>query len=311
MDGVIYKLMLGLTWLISLFPPSLLRLIGGAFGNVFFYIDRRHRVIARKNLRFAYGGELSEAEVRRLVRRCYRHLGRVAFDMLWLLHVSPERLKRRVVIHGAGHASAAIARGRGVILLNPHFGNWELNSFMSRVLCGPTMAVARPLDFEPLDRLITLMRTKWGNEVTPKQGSMRAILRKLRSGGAVGILSDQNVDWYDGVFVPFFGRRACTNKGPALLWTATDCAVLTFYNYLEAGQYHVVVGEPLEFETCPDKTKTIEAVSRKMNAAVEAVVRRHPEQWMWLHHRWKTRPYHLWPKGKREQYGPNVAPSGK
>jgi len=125
---------------------------------------------------------------------------------------------------------------------------------------------------------------------------MRKILQNLKQGGLIGILMDQNVDWYEGVFVDFFGRRACTNKGLALLALKTRAPVIPIFLVREKTGFRVEIGEEIPLVKTGDKIKDIEANTQQYNNAIEAFVRRYPDQWFWVHQRWKTRPYWPWPR---------------
>ncbi|MBU0515860.1 MAG: lysophospholipid acyltransferase family protein [Proteobacteria bacterium] len=288
MDRSLYRLMIGLSRVAGLLPLAVLRITGRIIGDVLFWIDRRHRSIARRNLRFAYGDDLTEAQVHRLAQGCYRHLGQMALELLWLMCVTPERLSRQVRVHGLENVYQARRAGRGIILLGAHAGNWELAVLVAGRVLGRVMWVVRPLDPRPLDRLMTDLRTRWGNDLTrTRQGSRRSLVNELGSGGNVGILLDQDAHWHESVLAPFFGRSSRTNQGLALIWLATHSPVVPCFSFFQHGRWHVVFGEPLPLERFPDTKKTIEAACRNTNAAIEAAIRRHPEQWLWQHHRWR------------------------
>ncbi len=287
MDQGLYQLMFALFRIAGRLPPVVLRMTGRMIGEVLFWIDRRHRTITRKNIRFAYGDELTEAQVQTVARDGYRHLGQVALETMRLLVVPPARLRRQVGVHGLANARRALAQGRGVIFVTSHCGLWELTSLMSGLLLGRGLVVVNPLNFRPLDRVLTALRTRWGHRVTPRQGAMRPLLRELRAQGGVGILADQDAHWAESVVVPFFGRPSRTNKGLALLWMATHAPVVPTYTYFDQGRWHLVFGEPLALKRLPDKTATLEAAAREINAALEAAIRLHLDQWLWMHHRWR------------------------
>jgi len=288
MDQGLYRLMLGLCRIAGLLPLVVLRKAGRIIGDVVFWIDRRHRSITRKNLRFAYGDRLTEAQVHALARSCYRHLGQTALELTWLMFVTRERLRRQVRLHGLDNLRRASGEGRGLILLGAHAGNWELSMLVAGQVLGRLMLVVRPLDPVPLDRLITRLRTRWGNRLTrTRQGSRRSLTTELEAGGHVGILPDQDAHWYESVLAPLFGIPSRTNQGLALIWLATDSPVVPCFCHHERGRWQVTFGEPLRLARFPDEIKTVESACRTVNAALEAAVRRHPAQWLWLHHRWR------------------------
>jgi KDO2-lipid IV(A) lauroyltransferase len=287
MDRALYNLMLGLCRLLGWLPPPVLRTMGRVIGEIVFRVDRRHRTITRKNLRFAYGDELTEAQVQALARGCYRHLGQVVLELPWLMFVPLVRLQRQVIIHGLANARRAAQGNKGIIFLGSHCGHWELSALMGGLVGGPGLVVVNPLDFRPLDRLLNDLRARWGNRHTPRQGAMRPVLRQLGSGLNVGIIPDQDAHWHECVMAPFFARNSRTNKGLALIWLATDSPVVPCFTFFRQGRWHVVFGEPLRPERFSDREKTVQAACARTNAAIEAAIRLHPEQWLWLHHRWR------------------------
>jgi KDO2-lipid IV(A) lauroyltransferase len=160
----------------------------------------------------------------------------------------------------------------------------------------PADIIYRPLDFRPLDQFFVNQRTRFGGNVIPKNRSMRRILEVLKREKPLAFLMDQNVDWYDGVFVEFFGRRACTNKGLALLALKTKAPVVPLFLVREASFFRLDIGPEVPLVKTGDKTKDIETNTQQYNAVIEAMVRRYPDQWFWVHQRWKTRPYKPWPR---------------
>jgi KDO2-lipid IV(A) lauroyltransferase len=160
----------------------------------------------------------------------------------------------------------------------------------------PVDIIYRPLDFRPLDKFFVELRTQFGGNLIPKGRSMRRILKILQEGKPLAFLMDQNVDWYEGVFVEFLGRPACTNKGLALLALATEAPVVPIFLVREASYFRVEIGPEVPLVKTGDKTKDIETNTQKYNEVIEAMVRRYPDQWFWVHQRWKTRPYKPWSK---------------
>jgi len=157
--------------------------------------------------------------------------------------------------------------------------------------------VYRPLDFPPLDAFFLRLRTRFGAGLIPNAHAMRKILRQLKNGHVVAMLMDQNVAWYEGVFVEFFNHRACTNKGFALLALKTRAPVVPIFLVRSQNRYIIEFCAELELVQTGDRTHDIEANTFQYNQAIEAVIRRYPDQWFcWVHQRWKTRPFCSWPK---------------
>jgi KDO2-lipid IV(A) lauroyltransferase len=160
----------------------------------------------------------------------------------------------------------------------------------------PINIVVRPLDFKPLDHFIFNLRTRYGGKIIPKERSIHAIIKSLNRGEMVALLMDQNVDWYEGVFVDFMGHRACTNKGLALFALKTGAPVVPVFMVREKSGLRAEFGPEIVTVKTGDRQKDIETNTQEYNRVIENFVRRYPEQWFWIHQRWKTKPYQAWPR---------------
>jgi KDO2-lipid IV(A) lauroyltransferase len=218
------------------------------------------------------------------------------FEIAWFWRLSRDDFDKYFRIDGLSHYTNALKKNKGVLILTAHVGNFELMTVFSGMTGCPIHIIYRPLDFRPLDEFFVNLRTQFGGEVIPKNRSMRRILTGLSKGEAFAFLMDQNVDWYDGVFVEFFGRRACTNKGLALLALKTEAPVVPLFLVREGSGFRVEVGPEAPLVKTGDKRKDLEANTQQYNSIIEGIVRRYPDQWFWVHQRWKTRPYKPWPK---------------
>ena len=266
-------------------------------GQVWFQVDIRHRQIAITNLEIACGDELSENERRTIARRNFIHLARVLLELPYLSKLTPDDLNGFVAFHGIEHFKDSLQKGRGVLLMASHFGNWELMALAFSLRYHPINIVVRPLDNPFLDKLITKIRTRGGNQLIAKKGSVRKMLRLLAAGDAVALLLDQNQAWYEGVFVPFFNEIACTNKALSTIALRTGAPVISAFNVRQPdGSYQVFCEPEVVLDRSGDTTRDIEENTAKFNRIIEAYVRRYPEQWFWLHERWKTRPYKSGPR---------------
>ena len=266
-------------------------------GRLWFLLDTRHRLIALNNLKLAWGGELTERERRNIARRNFIHLARVVLELPYIRKVTSDELDGLVAFDGVEYLDAALKKGRGVLVMASHFGNWELMALAFSLLYHPINIVIRPLDSPFLDSLIDNIRTRGGNTMIAKKGSVNKVLRLLAAGEVVGLLIDQNPAWHEGVFVPFFNEIACTNKALSSLALRTSAPVVPAYNVREPdGSYRIVVEPEVVLDRSGDTRVDIEENTAKFNRIIESYVRRHPEQWFWVHQRWKTRPYHPWPR---------------
>jgi KDO2-lipid IV(A) lauroyltransferase len=267
------------------------------FGRLWFRLDTRHRLIALNNLKLAWGDELTERERRNLAHKNFIHLARVVLELLYIRRVTPDEMGRFVTFEGLEHLDAALKKGRGVLVMASHFGNWELMALAFSLLHHPINIVIRPLDSPFLDSLIDGIRTRGGNKMIAKKGSVSQVLRLLAAGEVVGLLIDQNPAWSEGVFVPFFNEIACTNKALSSLALRTSAPVVPAYNVREPdGSYRIVVEPEVVLDRSGDTRVDIEENTAQFNRIIESYVRRHPEQWFWVHQRWKTRPYQPWPR---------------
>lgn len=282
---------------LGLIPRNLGLRIGRFLGHASFLADKRHREIALKNMTLAYKRDKPPHEIRILARRVFKNLGQMLFEIAWFWGLKKSDFHKYFRIEGLSHYTNALKKNKGVLILTAHVGNWELMTAFSGMSGYPVNIIYRPLDFRPLDKFFVNLRTQFGGDVIPKNRSMRRILTTLKKGEAFAFLMDQNVDWYDGVFVEFFGRRACTNKGLALLALKTEAPVVPLFLVREGSGFRVEVGPEVPLLKTGDKTKDLETNTQQYNSIIEGMVRRYPDQWFWVHQRWKTRPYKPWPKG--------------
>ncbi|MBW2170585.1 MAG: lysophospholipid acyltransferase family protein [Deltaproteobacteria bacterium] len=281
---------------LGLIPRKLGISVGRFLGRGSFLANKKHREIALNNLTLAYSNEKSPSEIRILAKKIFGNLGQIVFEIAWFWRLDRRDFHKHFRIDGLSHFTNALKKNKGVLLLTAHFGNWELMTVFSGMTGYPVNIIYRPLDFQPMETFFVNLRTRFGGKLIPKNRSMRTILTVLKQGEAVGFLMDQNVDWYEGVFVEFFGRLACTNKGLALLALRTEAPVVPIFLVREGAGFRVEIGQEVPLVKTGDKTKDIEANTQQYNGVIEAFARRYPDQWFWVHQRWKTRPYKPWPK---------------
>ena len=275
----------------GLFRALPLRLADG-FGSggalLYRFVDRRRRRLVARNLALAFP-EMAPHEVDRLGRQVFRNLGRLAADLFRSEMEPVEQLLSRVEIVGLEHARAAAASGRGVFFSTPHLGNWEWAALVTGALGFPVTIVARPLDNPLLDARLTAMREKAGCRIVSRRDAARTLLKTLRSGGLVGILADQRARPPDGIVVPFFGRPALTTTSIARLAGKTGALFLPVVCLrIAPGRYRLVYSEPVDVNVLPARERGVEKLTALITALVEQQVRAAPEQWLWLHDRWKT-----------------------
>jgi len=277
-------------------PRGVARWLGNGLGDVGFFLDHRHRKVALDNLTLAMGNTLNAQQRWDLTRMVFRHMGQILFEVSWSLTVPAAVLNRHIRIDGLEHYRAAHGKGRGVLVITGHLGNWELLPVVAGRYRIPLNVVYRPLDFTPLNLFFENLRTRFGAQLIPTSHAMFRIVRAMKKKEVVAILMDQSVDWYDGVWVDFFGHRTCTSKGMALIAMKTRSPVLPVFMYREKTGFRAVFGPEIPLVVTGDKTKDIEINTLNYSKAIEKGIRRHPEQWFWVHRRWKKKPYCEWPR---------------
>jgi KDO2-lipid IV(A) lauroyltransferase len=274
-------------------PRAVAIAIGLSIGRLGYLLPGNLRRTGQRNLEIAFP-EKTEHERGELLRGCFSSLGRLLGEFSQLPKATPETLRRLIEYDevGLAHLREAEKNKRGVIFLTGHLGCWELHSFGWSALEYPLSFLVRPLDNARIEEMIENVRTRLGNRAIDKQSAARQSLRVLREGGTLGILSDLNTQTREGVFVPFFGKLACTTAGIATLALKTDAVVIptcAVWNK-ERKRYFFHGDPPVELVRTGDHTKDIELNTARFAAAVERMVRLYPDQWLWIHKRWKTRP---------------------
>jgi len=287
LEAACFRLLLLLARVI---PLRVLQWIGAGGGMLFYLLDGRHRRITLEQLDTFLGTELRAAGVSRTARACWRHFGRITFDALAFERLSRDSVGRVVHYAGLEHLREAYARNRGVLLFSGHFGHWELTAVMQGHLGYPLALVTQPLDNPRLERLLADLRGCSGNRVVHKRAAVREMLRALQARIGVAIMIDQDPR-EGGVFVPFFDRLAATTPTLALLAARTGAAVLpTFSVPNPDGSYRIVYEPLVEWEPSGNREEDVVRLTARCTARIEDWVRRHPELWLWMHRRWKTRP---------------------
>lgn len=267
-----------------------------ALGGLIFLVARKHRRIAIDNLTLALGATRGAAEIEAIARAVFVNLVRIVFEIGWALRLEESRFGDHFTISGADAYEKALSEGKGVLMLLAHFGNWELLPIIAHMLRMPVAIIYRPLDALFLDRFFKESRSRFDARVISKRGhSMRRMYRELREGRVVAMLMDQGVDWYEGVFVDFFNQRACTSTGMAMLALKSQAPVIPCFLIRTPQGFHAVCGPRLNLVKTGDRTKDIEANTQVYNQVIEHYARRYPEQWFWVHQRWKHKPMVPWP----------------
>ena len=272
-------------------PRGLARLAAGALTWGVYRALGRLRRVGLRNLELALP-QLSIDDRKKILRGVYRHLGWQLVEFCRMTRYTRENTRRWIRTEGLEHYLAAQARGKGVLVLTGHLGAWELSSFYHSLMGHPMGMVIRRLDNRLLDEFVNGIRCMHGNRVLHKDDFARGLLKAMHAGDTVGILMDTNMTPPQGVFVDFFGRKACTGSGLARVALKTGAAVLPGFMLWERAerQYVLHFGPELNFAQTGDAEADIPAATQQCNEVLEAWIRRYPDQWLWIHRRWKTRP---------------------
>jgi len=256
------------------------------------------RKIAEFNVRLAFP-DWSDAQRSLVKRGMLRNLGWMAAEFARFPSYTDENIDETLILDGQDNFLAAQRRGKGVLYLTGHIGAWELSSFAHALYGFPLHYMARPLDNLQLNSLVNQYRCLSGNRPIYKNESARMLLKILRSAGTVGILADQNTMPDEGMFVDFFGTPACTTTGIARVALHTDAAVVPGYAYWDEsiGKYRLRFEPAVELSRTGDTERDVFVNTQKFAKVIEGIIRKYPEQWVWVHARWKTRP-----KGERPIY---------
>ncbi|MBS1816564.1 MAG: lysophospholipid acyltransferase family protein [Acidobacteria bacterium] len=267
-------------------PDAVVEACGSALGLTFYALDGSHRRVAARNVAAAFPTR-TPAEHAAIVRGTFRHFGRLLFQLLKFSTLSNEQMLARVEFEGEERVRAAYAQGRGIIFVTGHFGYWELQALVHGLRLQPMSVMARALDNPYLHRLLEEMRTRTGNGVIYRQGTLRRALRVLQDGGSLGILIDQHIASRDAIHVDFFNRPAATTPIVAALAMRTGARIIPLFALpIGHGRYRMVYEHPIE--PPPEGTEDpIHEITQRCTDVLEMYVRKHPDLWLWMHRRWR------------------------
>ena len=286
-EYVLFRLLIGF---IRLFSPSASVKIGRFLGRLAFKVDKKHRRIAVDNLSMALGME--EEDALPFSSLVFENLGQTFVEFM-----QPHRFGRAYVadyvnVEGLENLQSAMAKGKGVLILAAHIGNWELLGSALREHAGPVTVVYKKAKNPFVTEFICSARKKRGIDTIPHRNSARKILALLKKNETVGILLDQHATNKDAIKADFFGIPAQTNYGLALIALKTGAPVVpAFMVRDESGVYRCVYEKAIDLDKGDDRQEDIESATSRFNEILERLVRRYPEQWFWVHNRWKVKKY--------------------
>jgi Kdo2-lipid IVA lauroyltransferase/acyltransferase len=276
---------------LEILPQSAARSLASAVARALYLRSPKLRKTAEFNLRLAFP-EWTDPERQQVIRNMARNLGRMAAEFARMPKYSAENIEDLVILDGHENFLRGQEQGKGVLYLTGHIGAWELSSFAHALYGYPLHYMARPLDNRRLDELVNRYRGLSGNRPIFKNESARVMLKVLKDAGTVGILADQNTMPSEGVFVDFFGTPACTTTGLARVALHTGAAVVPGYAYWDEAikKYRLRFEPPVELVRTSDTERDIFENTQKFTKVIEEIIRKYPDQWVWVHGRWNTRP---------------------
>jgi KDO2-lipid IV(A) lauroyltransferase len=292
LDYAVYLLIRLVVCVLQALSLPAARRFAAALAWLAYRLDRRHRQVACDNLRQAFPGRYPDTELERAVQEVYRHFCTVLIEIVHLprkLHVNNWRNHMR--IRNGRALVDCLLSGRPVLLMTGHFGNWEMAGYLLGLLGFTTHAIARPLDNPHLDGFLRRFRERTGQKLLAKHGDFEQMQRLLESGGVLATLADQDAG-QRGVFVDYFGKPASTHKAVALLALEhrVSLVVTGAYKIGQPMNYEIATEEVILPEDYASQPDAVRAITQRFTAALERLVRRAPEQYFWLHRRWKHQP---------------------
>ena len=288
-----------LKWIVLALPLRGARRLGVIVGAFAYRILGSRRRVALDNLTYAFP-EKSDQERCFIAKGAFRNYGIAMMEFLWFPRLHDRKLREIVRIEGLDLMTAGQAKGKGMVMLSGHFGNWELTAYAGAYLSHmPFTIIVQTQSNLSVDRVINRNRCLLGNRVVPRGMSVRETIKTLRGGGIVAIAPDQSGP-IEGVFVDFFGRNVATHQGPAAFSLRTGAQVLMGFSIRRAdGTYTIKVEEvpTADLAETGDSEENIVELTRRHTALLERYVRLYPDHWLWMHRRWK----HTWESVQREK----------
>jgi len=289
-DWLLYFFLNLLIGFFKILPRQLALKAGETLAIIVYNLSSRHRRITLDNLKTAYK-DIDEKRREEFAKSSFKNLGRVAAEFSRMTSYDRDFIKGIIDVEGWENFENAIKKGKGIVFLTGHLGNWELMAYSQSLRGYPCNIIARPLDNPAVEQFVQKQRSFAGNKVIAKKSALKDIIQCLRNKEYVGILLDQNVAQQEGIFVDFFGKIACTSFGLAMLALKTDITIIpVFLVYTGNGRYKQLIGKEIEIQKTGDFEYDMAYNTALFTKVIESYIRQYPEQWFWAHRRWKTQP---------------------
>ncbi len=292
MDNVLYHAISISMSLLGKIPVSAGNMAGDILGALWFAFDKKHCKLTCSNIKHAYGSEKSDVEVKILARRVFQNIARMLFEHTRFHGMNPEDFSRHFSLKGFENLYSAHAQGKGVLCYSCHLGNWELFSVIPYITKLQFSVVYQTVEFAPMNRYINEKRAFTGAaSMIPLHNALDRVKACLAKGDIAGLIVDQNVrKRHRGVFIDFFNRKACVHKGLAMLALSTKAPVLPVFTYRDKGKIYIEILPQVPLIQTEDEQKDIFDNTKVYHSIIEKQIRQYPDQWFWVHNKWKTRP---------------------
>lgn len=278
-------------------PKSIVHFLGKLLGILIYYIDFSHRRIVKRNLKFAYP-EWKDEEICKISKRIFRNVGITVFEILQMGFFSKEDFLRNIRIKGEEHLKNAVSGGKGVIIISAHLGNWEAASLFSPCYLGyPVTVVARNIESGFVNRRMIKFRSRFGNSVIDKEGALPEMMNTLRNGKILALLIDQGTKRSEGVELLFFGKKVTVTPAAAMLALRCKSPVIPVFCVREDDRrLTIIIEPPVQLVRTNNLREDLKTNAQIMTDIIEKAVRKYPDQWLWLHKRWKRFHPELYPE---------------
>lgn len=287
---VLYILLLLINKIILLLPLDVSLLIGKFSGFLAYLFLPRYSKVARENLKITFKNEKSIKQINKIARDVFLNLGISAAEVLSMPKIK-RQIDKKIYAVGFEKIDKALSNGKGAIMLCSHFGNWELLPAYFVAKGYPSNVIARRIYYEKYDEWVRILRNNTGVNVIFRDESPRKIVEALKNNELLGILPDQDIDSIEGIFVNFFNRPAYTPIAPVALAMKMECPILPCFIIREKDNRHkIVIEDPLELKAGNSKQQDLAENTQLWSNMIESYIRKYPQQWVWMHSRWKTKP---------------------
>jgi len=286
---VLYYLARCLAFAVYIIPLPLALALADILGLAAFLVARKYARITIGNLESVFGGEKTAPEIRRIARQVFRNIAKNAVELVRFPKISKENIDGLIGMEGGRILDRELSKGNGIVIVTGHIGNWEMMAITLRIKGYAGVAVGKRIYFHKYDEYLNSLRRHHDVNIVYRDDSPRKILKVLKSNGIVGIVADQDVDSVEGVFVNFLGRKAYTPAGPAVLAKATGASLVPVVMIRDGRRHRLIVNEPIELADTGNKEADVVANTQRWSDVLESYIRRYPDQWVWMHRRWKTK----------------------